>query len=140
MKDERRTMKELSGFSVPRSAFRVQEAPVPLRERTKAYALRIIRLYGALPPTTEGQVIGKQLLRSGTAIGANYREGTRARSTSEMIAKFGICIQELDETAYWLELLVEAGIVSEPQLAPLLDETDQLLAIFIASSKRMAER
>jgi hypothetical protein len=88
-------------FSIPRSQFSVQKEenrtmgdhqrprsdnPIPLRERTKAYALRIIRLYGALPPTTEGQVIGKQLLRSGTAVGANYREGTRARSTSEMIA------------------------------------------------------
>jgi four helix bundle protein len=101
LREEHRTMGD---HQLPRS-----DNPAPFREQTKAYTLRIIRLYGALPSTTEGQVIGKQLLHSGTAVGANYREGTRARSISEMIAKFGICIQELDETAYWLELLVEAG-------------------------------
>jgi four helix bundle protein len=114
--------------------------PPPLRERTKVYALRIIRLYSALPPTTVAQVIGKQVLRAGTAVGANYREGARARSTSEMIAKFGICIQELDEVAYWLELLVETGLIPAPQLAPLRDETEQLLAILVASRKRLHQR
>jgi four helix bundle protein len=112
--------------------------PQPLGERTKAYALRIIRLYSALPKTTVAQVIGRQLLRSGTSVGANYREGRRARSSAEMIAKFGVCVQELEESAYWLELLAEAGVVPKSSLEPLLDETDQLLAILTASIKRVS--
>jgi four helix bundle protein len=83
-------------------------------------------------------VIGKQLLRSGTSVGANYREGHRARSDAEMLAKFGTCIQELDESAYWMELLAESDIVSASALAPLLDETSQLIAIFTPSIKRIA--
>jgi four helix bundle protein len=110
----------------------------PLRERTKAYALRIIKVYRSLPRTTEAQVIGKQLLRSGTSVGANYREGYRARSDAEMLAKFGICIQELDESAYWMELLIESEIVKASALTLLLDEANQLIAIFTASVKRIA--
>lgn len=106
-----------------------------LRDRTKQYALRIIKLFGALPKTTEGQVIGKQLLRSGTAVGANYREAYRARSDAEFIAKLGICLQELEETAYWLELLAEANIFTKTRLADLMDETNQLIAILITISK-----
>jgi four helix bundle protein len=109
----------------------------PLRQRTKNYALRIIRLYGALPRTTEAQVLGKQLLRSGTSVGANYREGDRGRSNAEMIAKFGLCLQELDESAYWMELLIESGMIAESMLAPLLDETNQLIAIFTTIIKRI---
>ena len=111
----------------------------PLRERTKAYALEIIRLVGALPSTTVAQTIGKQLLRSGTSVGANYREASRGRSDAELIAKFGICIQELDESAYWLELLSDSGIVSAAKLESLLDETDQLIAIFVSSTKRASK-
>lgn len=111
----------------------------PLRPRTKAYALRIIKLVTTLPHTSVAQVLGKQLLRSGTSVGANYREGTRARSHAEMIAKFGICIQELEESAYWMELLIDSKIVSEVLLAPLLDETNQLIAIFVASIKRISQ-
>ncbi len=85
-----------------------------LRQRTKEFALRIIRLYGTLPRTTESQVIGKQVLRSGTSIGAHYREANRARSNAEFSSKIGVALQELDETAYWLELLAEIGIVSPP--------------------------
>jgi four helix bundle protein len=112
----------------------------PLRERTKAYALRIIKVYRSLPRTTDAQVIGKQLLRSGTSVGANYREGYRARSDAEMLAKFGTCIQELDESAYWMELLTESEIVKASALASLLGETNQLIAIFTASVKRIAPR
>ena len=112
----------------------------PLRERTRAYALRIIKLYRALPRSADAQVIGKQLLRSGTSVGANYREGYRARSDAEILAKFGICLQELDESAYWIELLVEAGVMPGGALKPLLEETNQLIAIFTASSKRIAQR
>jgi four helix bundle protein len=107
-----------------------------LKERTKAFALRIIKLYTALPKRTEAQVMGKQVLRSGTSVGANYREAYRARSDAEFIAKMGDCLRELDETTYWLELLVEADIVPAPKLAPLMDETDQLIAIFTTIVKK----
>ena len=110
----------------------------PLRERTKAYALRIIKVYRSLPRTIDAQVLGKQLLRSGTSVGANYREGHRARSDAEMLAKFGVCIQELDESAYWMELLAESEIVKASMLASLLDETNQLIAIFTASVKHIS--
>jgi four helix bundle protein len=107
-----------------------------LAARTKAFALRIIKMYSALSRSTGAQVLGKQVLRSGTAIGANYREATRGRSRAEFVAKMGDCLKELDETAYWLELLVEAGIVSSKRLAPLQDETNQLIAIFVTILKR----
>jgi four helix bundle protein len=116
------------------------EQASPLRQRTKAYALRIIKLYGSLPKTVEAQVIGRQLLRSGTSVGANYREGSRGRSNAEMAAKFDLCIQELDETAYWIELLIEAGLVTESLLAPLLDETNQLIAMFIAAVRKLRRK
>lgn len=116
------------------------EQESPLRQRTKAYALRIIKLYGALPKKSEAQVIGQQLLRSGTSVGANYREGSRGRSNAEMAAKFDICIQELDETAYWLELLVEAGLVAEPLLTPLLEETNQLIAMFVSAVRKLRRK
>ena len=89
-------------------------------------------MYCALPKTTVAQVLGKQVLRSGTSVGANYREANRARSKVEFISKMGDCLKELDETAYWLELLVESGIVRQITMAELLDETDQLTAIFVA--------
>ncbi|HEY0049727.1 MAG TPA: four helix bundle protein [Pyrinomonadaceae bacterium] len=79
-----------------------------LKTRTKSFALRIIKLYKALPNTVEAQIIGKQILRSGTSAGAQYREGTRARSNAEFISKIESALQELEETAYWLELLIEA--------------------------------
>lgn len=102
-----------------------------LRLRTKAFALRILKLYAALPRETSAQVLGKQLLRSGTSIGANYREAYRARSRAEFIAKAGICLGEAEETAYWLELLSEAELVKPSLLVDLLDENDQLIAIFV---------
>lgn len=107
-----------------------------LRERTKALALRIIRMYMTLPSTTEAQILGKQVLRAGTSIGSNYREAYRARSDAEFIAKLGDSLKELDETAYWLELLVEAGIVPANKLSSLMDETNQLIAIFTTIIKK----
>lgn len=74
-----------------------------LRDRTKEFALRVVRMYSALPKSTEGQVLGKQVLRSGTSVGANYREACRARSKAEFIAKLGHCLKELDESSYWFE-------------------------------------
>ncbi len=102
-----------------------------LRTRTKSFALRIIRLYVSLPRTTQAQILGKQALRSGTSVGAHYREACRAKSDADFINKMEGGLQELDETAYWLELLVESKIVREEKLAPLMKETDELLAIFV---------
>lgn len=118
----------------------VEEGEQSIRDRTKIFALRIIRLNTSLPKSTEAQVIGKQILRSGTSVGANYREASRSRSDTEFIAKFGVCLQELDETSYWLELLTEAQIVPNSKLANLIDETNQLLAIFTSISKKMKTR
>ncbi len=116
------------------------EASQSLKQRTKTYALNIIKLYGALPRTTVAQVVGKQLLRSGTSVGANYREGHRARSDAEMLAKFGICVQELEESIYWMALLADAGIIPQTALTSLLDETNQLIAIFVANIKQVQKR
>src|SRR5262245_6063732 len=102
-----------------------------LQDRTKAFALQIIRIFAAIPKTIEAQVLGKQLLRSGTSVGANYREAYRARSKAEFIAKCGDSLRELEETAYWLELLSEGEIVSPEKLAEVRQECDELIAIFV---------
>jgi four helix bundle protein len=106
-----------------------------MKDRTKQYALRIINVYSALPKTTEAQVLGKQVLRSGTSIGAHYREALRARSDAEYISKLETGLQELEETTYWLELLIEAGILNHDRLQPLLNETQELIAIFVTCVK-----
>src|SRR4051795_12693723 len=90
-----------------------------LRERTKNFALRVVRMFSALPKTTEAQILGKQVLRSGTSVGANYREAFRARSKPEFIAKCGDSLREIEESAYWLELLVESEIVDAGKLDAL---------------------
>ena len=105
-------------------------------QRTFDFALRIIRLFKALPQIDEARVLGKQVLRSGTAVGANYREAHRGRSKPEFISKIGDCLKELDETSYLLDLLAHARMVPAPRLASLLDETHQLLAIFSTISKK----
>jgi four helix bundle protein len=102
-----------------------------LKVRTKSFALRIIRLYAALPKSVEGQVIGRQLLRSGTSVGAHYREACRARSTAEFISKVEGGLQELEETAYWLELLEEGEIVAAKRLAGLKAEANELTAVLV---------
>jgi four helix bundle protein len=111
-----------------------------LRARTKAFALRIIRLYVALPKTTEAQVIGKQLLPSGTSVGAHYREAQRAKSDADFINKIEGGLQELEETAYWLELLIESGIVTEERLKPLYTKTEELTAIFVSMVKQVKSK
>src|SRR5437763_8412499 len=102
-----------------------------LRQRTKEFGLQIVRMFSGLPKTTEAQVLGKQALRSGTSVGANYREAYRARSKPEFIAKCGDSLRELEETAYWLELLVDAKIVPSEKLTTLRQECDELTAIFV---------
>jgi four helix bundle protein len=110
--------------------------PLDLSVRTKEFALRVIRLYCSLSKSTQAQVLGKQVLRSGTSVGANFREAKRSRSKSEFIAKIGDCLKELDETAYWLELLVESGIISAAKMKGLYQECDELIAILTTISKK----
>ena len=93
-----------------------------LKERTKQFAVRIVRLFQSLPKTEEARVLGRQVLRSGTGVGANYRAVCRARSRSEFIAKLGVVLEEADETVFWLELLIETGIVQQPRMEALLIE------------------
>ena len=114
--------------------------PQELGSRTKDFALRIIKLYVALPKTTEAQVLGKQLLRSGTSVGAHYREARRAKSDADFVSKVEGGLQELDETGYWLELLVDAGIVKVEQLNPLLKEVEELIAIFVTMVKKVKHK
>ena len=114
----------------------VRDKPQDLKPRTKAFALRIIRTYSNLPKSdTVAQVLGKQVLRSGTSVGANYREASRGRSKAEFISKIGDCLKEIEETDYWLELLVDSGCVAASKMADLLDETRQLIAIFTTIDK-----
>jgi four helix bundle protein len=104
-----------------------------LKNRTKQFALRIIRVIRALPHGPEGRIIGNQLLRSGMSVAANYRAVCRARSRPEFLAKLAIVIEEADESAFWLELLVDSGLVSQSKLKDLQSEANQLVAIFNAS-------
>jgi four helix bundle protein len=106
-----------------------------LRDRTKAFAVRIVRVYRALPYKTDAQVLGKQLLRCGTAVAANYRAACRARSKAEWVAKIGIVVEEADETVFWLEMLSDCGIVRPKKLELLLAEAHELSALFTASQR-----
>lgn len=111
-----------------------------MKIRTKQFALRVIRLIESLPKTRSANVIGNQLLRSATSVGANYRASCRAKSTADFVSKLAIVEEEADESMYWIELLIEAGIIRKRRLADLLDEADQLLAIVIASIKTTKDR
>jgi four helix bundle protein len=109
--------------------------PEELKSRTKTFALWVINLANSLPRGTSGQVIGRQLLRSGTSVGANYRAACRAQSRAEFAAKLSIAVEEADEAIYSLELLAESGMVPPARLAGLIKEANELLAIVIASRK-----
>ena len=111
-----------------------------LKKRTREFALRIIRLCEAIPRGRTTDTIAKQLIRCGTSVGANYRAAARAKSTADFIAKMSIVEEECDECLYWMELLVEAGIMEERLLRDLMDEADQLLAITVASIKTARSR
>ena len=106
-----------------------------MKKRTKQFALRVIRLVESLPKGRTTEVLGRQLLRSGTSVGANYRSACRARSTADFISKMGIVEEEADESLFWMELLVESGIMKTVKLEPLLKEADELLAIAVSSIK-----
>lgn len=111
-----------------------------LKDRTKLFALRVVRMFSALPKKTEAQVLGKQVLRSGTSIGANFCEAVRSRSNAEFAAKIGDCLKELEETRYWLELITEAGVMPKEKLSALLDEATQLNAIFTTIAKKVRSK
>ena len=106
-----------------------------LKDRTRQFALRVIRLCEALPKGKTTDVVGRQLLRCGTSVGANYRAACRARSPAEFIAKMGIVEEESDECLYWMELMIEAGLMPEERLSDLMREADELLAITVSSIK-----
>ena len=106
-----------------------------LRERTKRFALRILKLCDALPKTDGARAIGRQLLRSGTSVASNYRAAGRARSRAEFTAKMGVVVEEADETIFWLELLIDSGMIAKARLGDLVAEANELLCIFVASQK-----
>ena len=111
-----------------------------LRSRTKAFALRSIRLAEALPDNGVGRVIKGQLLRCGTSVGANYRAAKRAKSTADFISKMGTVEEEADESMYWMELIVEAGLMKEALVMDLYNEADEVLAMTVASIKTARKR
>ena len=104
-----------------------------LRDRTKKFALRIIKLVNALPKTVTGRAIGNQLIRCGTSVGANYRAACRGRSKAEFNSKLHIVLEEADESAFWLEIIIEAELLSKKMVQPLLNEANELTAIFSKS-------
>jgi len=104
-------------------------------KRTKQFGLRIMKLVAALPNNNVGRAIGSQLVRSGTAVGANYRAACRGRSKAEFIAKLGIVEEEADESSYWLELIIEGRLMPKDRVTPLLREADELVAIMVASKR-----
>lgn len=109
--------------------------PDEMKQRTKNFGIRIVKVVEKLPPKRTAQTIGQQLLRSGTSVGANYRAACRSRSDAEFRAKLGICEEEADETIYWLELIIELGYFRPKLLGDLIAEANELLAIIVASIK-----
>jgi four helix bundle protein len=114
--------------------------PVDLAGRTTEFALQVIKLYSALPKKTETQVLGKQLLRCGTSVGAHYREARRAKSSLDFISKIEGALQELDETSYWLELIERSGMLEARRLKPLRLEAVELTKILVAIVKKVKQR
>ncbi len=106
-----------------------------LKQRTKSFALRIMKLVDALPNTVAGRVIAKQIMRSGSSVGANYRAACRARSNAEFIAKIGTVLEESDETEFWLELIMDGDLLEKEKVEPLKKEAEELTAIMAASRK-----
>ena len=109
--------------------------PQDLKQRTKDFALRLLRLVAARPKTIEGRAIANQLIRCGTSVAANYRASCRARSKVEFVAKMGVVLEEADETQLWLELILERNLLPSSRVQPLLSEANELVAIFVTSRK-----
>jgi len=118
----------------------VTSQPEQLKARTKQFAIRIVRVFKSLPKNDEARIIGKQMLRAGTSVAANYRAVCRSRSKAEFISKMSVVVEEAAETAFWLELLFETSIIAEARLRDLLTEANELLAIFAASLWTARER
>ncbi|MEY2882255.1 MAG: hypothetical protein RLZZ15_4635 [Verrucomicrobiota bacterium] len=108
-----------------------------MKQRTKAFALRVLKLIDSLPETRSGRVLANQLGRSGTSVGANYRAACRSRSTAEMISKFAVVEEEADESAFWMELVGDHGLMAVEKIAPLLREAGELTAIMVASRRTL---
>src|SRR5437762_8302316 len=109
------------------------DRPVDLKVRTKCFAVGIIHLYRRLPRSQEAQIIGKQVLRSSTSVGANYRAACRSRSRAEFISKISIVLEEADETVFWLELLLQSEMSSKIRIEGMLAEANELTSIFVSS-------
>lgn len=120
---------------MPNADLKKQPNAIDLKARTKSFALRILKLVDALPATLQGRAVANQVIRSGTSVGANYRAACRARSRAEFIAKIGIVEEEADETAFWLELIVESKLLKDSHIRPLLIGAGELVAIMAASRK-----
>ena len=110
-----------------------------LKQRTKRFSLRVMKLVAALPNNTQGRAIGNQLIRSGTSVGANYRTACRGRSKADFISKLGVVEEEADESAFWMELIIESGLLEKKLVEPLLEEANELVAI-MTSSRKSASR
>ncbi len=104
-----------------------------MKERTQSFALRIIKLVESLPNTQTANIVGKQLLRCGTSVGANYRAACRGKSRADFVSKLGIVEQEADEVIYWIEILIKSDLIKHSKVENLLDETKQILAIIVSS-------
>ncbi len=128
-------MKDESGTSGVRNPKRQD-----LAKRTRRFALSIVQLYGLLPKTTVAQILGKQILRSGTSIGANYSEAKRAKSNKDFINKIETALQKLEETVYWISLLGETKVVAADTLALLQKESEELIAIFVTVVRKIKSR
>ena len=118
----------------------MEVSPEQLRERTKAFAIRVVKLFRALPTRPDAQIMGTQLLRSATSVGANYRAACRGRSRAEFVAKLGIVTEEADESVYWMELLVATAVVPERRMRELMKEGRELTAIFTAARNTSRKR
>jgi four helix bundle protein len=111
-----------------------------LCDRTKAFAVRVVHLVSALPPNRVSDVLGRQVLRAGTSVGAHCREGYRSRSKAELISKLEVALQELDETTYWFELLKESGAVKPERLTALEKEADEIIRVMVTAVRTMKRK
>lgn len=111
-----------------------------MKERTKVFGLRVLKLIDSLPETRSSRILASQLGRAGTSVGANYQSACRSRSTAEMISKFAVVEEEADESAFWLEMVADHGLVAARQLTPLLREADELTALMVSSRQTLQAR
>ena len=120
---------------MPNAESKNADRKADLKARTKEFALRVMKLVDAMPRTIQGRVIANQIIRSATSVAANYRAACRAPSRAEFIAKIGVVEEEADETSFWLELIIDSGLLTEERIRPLLGEAGELVALMAASRK-----